>query len=742
MNLLLKKTFLILLVFVVLVSLGSCKEKNTSKLNKVYSPITDFREIPGITPEEITAIETIIASKKSFSGTVMLGAESFYAGDGQLQGFATLTYAWLSSIFKIPFEPVVVEWDELLAGLESQQFDFSLDIPTRWGTNGKHYATGAIVERGMRLFVGPLTNSTHLQWASRPLRYGYLDMQGKEEQFFGYLDPNIILIAVPNLTVAKQMLSSGELDAFIGVETTETVITNHSSIETIPGMSYHTVSLSTCNPQLEPIISTTQKCLLAGGGYYLNKLHEEGHYQYLRARLHEKLTDEEKAYLVAHQAPGTAIPVGVPCDSYPTSFYNAQEQQWQGIAVDLLAEIEKVTGLQFVFPHAIDADWMTLKSMLDANTVFLTTELIRTPERRGGYLWPSRPYLTDHYALLSMSEYPNINVSQIALSRVGLLSGTAYAEAFNEMYPNHKNVVYYNSNPEAFEALERGDVDLLMMTRNLLLSATNYLEKPGFKANVLFERLSESYFGFNKEQSILCSIINKTQQLLDTKHISDSWIRRVFDYRGKLARAQVPYLIAICSLLLAVSVLLSILFIKNRKQGKQLSATVQKKTIELQQQTHLSHTDKLTNIYNRTKFDEELTAICESAKFFCVLLIDIDHFKNINDTYGHLAGDQVLVGLASSVSESIRSNDIFARWGGEEFILILQSPESLAIATELGKRLLKKIESKEFKPVGHITISIGATAYTPGDTPTQILQRADEALYQSKNNGRNTITAI
>ena len=736
-----KNTFVILLLFIISVSLGGCKSEISPRQIELLPPITDFHKIPGITQEEITAIENVISSRESLTGVVMLGSESFYAENGQLQGFAILMYAWLSEIFKIPFKPVVAEWKDLLDGLESHEFDFSVDIPTRWRTDEKYYVTDAIIERGLRLFVGPLTSASLLQRATRPLRYGYLELREKEEQLSVYLDQNITLVPVPSLSVANKMLLSGELDALVGVETSEAVITDYSSIENIPGMSYSIVSLATCNQQLQPIISAVQKCLLAGGGYYLNWLHKEGFAQYFRARLHEQLTDEEKAYLAEHQTSETAIPVAVSYDNYPYSFYNVREEQWQGIAVDILREIEKVTGLQFFFPHSTTANWTTLKSMLEAGTVALTTELIRTPERKGGYLWPNTPYVTDRYALLSMTEYPNINVSQVGLARVGLIANTAYAEAFLDMYPNHKDVVYYYTKLEGFEALERGDIDLLMMTRNLLLSATNYQEKTGYKTNVLFERLSESYFGFNKNQAVLCSIINKTQQLLDIKQISDSWTRRVFDYRGKLARVQVPYLIAGSCLLLAVLVLLTILFMKKRKEGKQLFVTVQERTMELQQRTKISYTDKLTNIYNRSKFDEELTACCERDEFFCLLLMDIDHFKKINDTYGHLVGDQVLVSLASFISEHIRSKDIFARWGGEEFILILRS-EDIEAATELGRRILTQIGEKKFEVVGHITISIGATGYSPGDSPMEVVMRADKALYHSKNNGRNSITAM
>ena len=113
--------------------------------------ITGFREIPGITKQEIAAIQELVASRTSFSGAVMIGSDCFYADDGQVQGFSILTYAWLSEIFKIPFTPIVTQWDALLTGLESFVYDFSVDIPTNWKSDERYHVTDAIVEKGMRL---------------------------------------------------------------------------------------------------------------------------------------------------------------------------------------------------------------------------------------------------------------------------------------------------------------------------------------------------------------------------------------------------------------------------------------------------------------------------------------------------------------------------------------------------------------------------------------------------------------
>jgi signal transduction histidine kinase/DNA-binding response OmpR family regulator len=127
-----------------------------------------------------------------------------------------------------------------------------------------------------------------------------------------------------------------------------------------------------------------------------------------------------------------------------------------------------------------------------------------------------------------------------------------------------------------------------MGTENLLLSATNYMERPGFKANMVFNRTYESTFGFNKDEVLLCSIVDKALGVVDTKAISDRWSRRVFDYRSKVARSRMPYMIGASILLLCLIALLFFMFFRSRRESKALEIAVSERTRELAAQTEIA----------------------------------------------------------------------------------------------------------------------------------------------------------
>lgn len=153
-------------------------------------------------------------------------------------------------------------------------------------------------------------------------------------------------------------------------------------------------------------------------------------------------------------------------------------------------------------------------------------------------------------------------------------------------------------------------------------------------------------------------------------------------------------------------------------------------------------TDALTGAYNRQKFIDELAT--ELDKFrrynntFTIIMIDIDHFKEINDTYGHDTGDKILKELSRLMNNSIRKTDMFARWGGEEFMILSPAlPYENAIA--FAEKLRGCVESFLFDDIDHLTVSIGITVPKHEDTFEEILKRVDKALYHSKNNGRNQV---
>jgi diguanylate cyclase len=160
-------------------------------------------------------------------------------------------------------------------------------------------------------------------------------------------------------------------------------------------------------------------------------------------------------------------------------------------------------------------------------------------------------------------------------------------------------------------------------------------------------------------------------------------------------------------------------------------------------------TDQLTRLPNRraatARLEEALNRSIEAnGRIGAVALVDIDRFKAINDTHGHAVGDAVLRFIAVTLRTALREEDLVARWGGEEFLVVFQDTD-LAKAQAICERLRKDIEGRTFtlrdtgKTLGKITISVGLTPLRPSDTIERILERADQALYAAKNGGRNTL---
>lgn len=154
----------------------------------------------------------------------------------------------------------------------------------------------------------------------------------------------------------------------------------------------------------------------------------------------------------------------------------------------------------------------------------------------------------------------------------------------------------------------------------------------------------------------------------------------------------------------------------------------------------LAHTDTLTQIWNRYRMelaiDAEVAASSRYGRPCSLLLFDIDHFKQINDNFGHDVGDAVLAGIAWEVKTLLRASDHLGRWGGEEFI-VLASNTDLAEAEKLAERLCRHIYALELETVGRISVSIGVTEWQTGDMRRDIVERADKAMYEAKETGRN-----
>lgn len=156
----------------------------------------------------------------------------------------------------------------------------------------------------------------------------------------------------------------------------------------------------------------------------------------------------------------------------------------------------------------------------------------------------------------------------------------------------------------------------------------------------------------------------------------------------------------------------------------------------------ISETDSLTGIYNRSKYNEEFYKWLNMNKRYgipvSIILFDMDDFKNVNDSYGHVVGDEVLLKVIKVTKSIIRETDIFVRWGGEEFVLLL--PETnIEQATELSERIRKVICNCKFKINENFTCSFGVTEIKNDDEPESLISRADKLMYMAKRDGKNKV---
>lgn len=159
----------------------------------------------------------------------------------------------------------------------------------------------------------------------------------------------------------------------------------------------------------------------------------------------------------------------------------------------------------------------------------------------------------------------------------------------------------------------------------------------------------------------------------------------------------------------------------------------------------LSITDPLTGIYNRGKFNRGID-LCiriykERAVPFSLLLFDIDDFKEINDKYGHMAGDKIIKDVVNIIKKEIRESDVFFRWGGDEFMILLMNTD-IKYAVSIAERIREIIDKFEFQTVGHVSCSFGVVSYQDGDNADSLLIRGDNVLYRAKDKGKNRVERI
>ncbi len=181
-----------------------------------------------------------------------------------------------------------------------------------------------------------------------------------------------------------------------------------------------------------------------------------------------------------------------------------------------------------------------------------------------------------------------------------------------------------------------------------------------------------------------------------------------------------------------------------QKRISAMSSEVKELDKKLRRAALDANTDSLTGVPNRRALNIRLRKLITSNTPFSLIMIDIDRFKRLNDTFGHLTGDRVLKFVAQLIVKNIKGSDYLARYGGEEFVLVLpktNEQNAVCVANNLRKYLSKQklYDSSEDKKIGHLTLSMGVTERRRSDSLESVIKRADDYLYYAKNNGRNQV---
>jgi len=594
--------YFLLLVFLLAVIFSGCQSSVETPANTPPF-FSSYREIPDITQEEIDIIEAYREKGIPFSYGMILSSESYYNLDGELSGFASLVCDWLTGFFGIPFIPELYTFEELLAGIENGSIDFTGYLTPTEDRKEVLDMTSPIGIRPVKYFRLKGSRPLSEIREERKPKYALITGASTTQSVLRYAEDDFEPIYAAEHVSAYELLKTEQVDAIITVGILENLYDYYGDVVTEPFLPliYSGAAFATGNPDLAAFVSVTQKAMDAGIVNHFNDLYKQGENKYKRHKLMLRLTEEEYQYVKSNPV----IRLAAEFNNYPVSFYVDRYDAWEGIAHDVLKEVTLLTGLEFEIVNEPGVLFGELVEKLEDGEAQILTELVRSLDRENRFLWPDTSFVTTNSTLISSLEHHNINLNEIYSVKVGLGKNTVHSELFHRWFPNHTNYVEYEGSGYAFDALISGEVDMVMHSLIGLLRITHYQELPGYKANVVFDNKFESTFGFNINEAILCSIIEKSLNIMDVGTISDQWLRRTYDYRAQMIEAkenaQRPWIIGGAVLIVFILILLFILFHRKHHEGKRLATLVSERTSELK--TAMDEAKQL--LVNAEKFRKE-----------------------------------------------------------------------------------------------------------------------------------------
>ena len=414
-----------------------------------------------------------------------------------------------------------------------------------------------------------------------------------------------------------------------------------------------------------------------------------------------------------------------------------------GISSDYIRLLQDISGHRFILIPT--RSWSESLSLARSGQCQMIPMLNSSPEREE-FLVFSEPYFVSPKVLVSKTDFVVLKgLDSPDLKTVAVIGGYRVIEYLQENHPNLKQVVV-DSEQQGLEAVLNDEADVFIGStlsvnnevlkrdiRNLKITGWNQLE-------------DELRIGLTLKESELLPSINQALSKITVQQHTDifnSWnqVRVIDNTNYSLVWKIIAASAAMLTLLLAG-------FLSSRKYNKQLMMK-NKQLLHLQHELEVtneelriqSSRDALTSLFNRHYINQ----IIENPRYtyvtispMALIVIDLDYFKNVNDTYGHTAGDKVLIELSLVLKEHTDDSHVLARWGGEEFIIFCKQ-QTIDDANRLCEVIQNSIKTYPFSYIKSISCSFGVAELQPGESLSHCFKRADYALYQAKANGRDRI---
>ncbi len=398
-----------------------------------------------------------------------------------------------------------------------------------------------------------------------------------------------------------------------------------------------------------------------------------------------------------------------------------------GITADVISKFNKQLPIPITLIPTKNWTETLLKGQSRECDIFALAA--ETPER-ATYMDFTRPYIDLPVVLATKLDtfYIN-NIVEVKDKKLGVVKGYVIAEQLRNKMPDI-NIVDVASITDGLARVESGE--LYGYIDNLMVIA-NSIQRDFTGGLKISSRLDENVklaIASRNDEPQLNEILEELVSNFSEAELQASYNKWV----AAIAHEQ-PFDYSFAWKLLAAIFLILSAYIFHYIKLKKLNNSL----------LTLSITDKLTGLYNRVKTDEVLiekkAELDRYGTELSVILLDIDFFKSINDNYGHLRGDSVLIEFSQIIKQNIRKTDYVGRWGGEEFLIVCPNigvKEAMALAN----KLLDKIRNHTFLEVKNVTASAGVNCFSKGESINATIHNADQALYQAKENGRDRVTAF